>query len=334
MSGLLNFFNSGNELFSKMALTDYVNTRPYIPEHTGAWFDWNEQGEISRQLLIDFTDGNLSMIPEALPGAPGDAPERDVDSAVPVVIPHFPQRDTLYAASLEGVRQSGTELLQTAETMRNRILDKFHRRHRLMWETSRIGAITGMVINHKGEIRRNWFNEFELTPTTHEVDLSSANLKIRTALMKARDKGVEKLGDLIATRWIAICGTDIHDDLVDHPSFEKAVERWNDGAMLRDDLSGGFNIASDITVVKYSRATVAGTTLIGPRDMYLCPVAEGMYQTRFGPGTGFSDLGSIGLSEYVSPHFLPHDEGVEFKAQTNVLSYVQRLEAIVKVTEA
>ena len=330
---ILDIFNEGNELFTKASIADHVDVQPHVPDHTSKWFDWNSQGETTDRLVIEFTEGNLAMIPEAVRGAPGDAPERDVDSGVPVRVPHFPQRDALLASQFMGVRMSGSELLETVENKRNQLLAKFNRRNRLMWEVSRIGAITGLVINYKNQVSKNWFTEFGVDQTTAEIDFAGSNTKIRTALMKARDKGAEKLGDLTATRWVAVCGTDRFDSVVDHPSFEKAVERWNDGAALRDDLSGGFPIASDITLVKYTRASVAGKVLIGPNDMYLCPVAEGMYQTRFAPGTAMEDLGTLGKPEYVYPKVLDFNEGVEFKAQTNVLSYVQRLEAIVKVSQ-
>ena len=328
---LNNILNSGNELFSKVALTDHVVTQPYVPDLVSKWLPWNSEGVHLPTVAIDFTDGTLDLIPEAVRGAPGDAPERDTDSSVLVKVPHYPQQDTLYATQFEGIRAAGSELLVSVETERNKLLSKFSRRNRLMWETSRIGGVTGKVIGANGKIVKNWNKEFSIAQTKYVIDFDATNTKLRTEFVKAKDKSEDNLGEFTANSFIIIAGKNRFAQVTDHPSFEKAVERYNDGSMLRDDLSGGFQIASNITMVKYTRNIVGGQTIFGDDDIYLCPIVDGMYQTRFGPGTGMSDLGVIGLPEYVSPYDLPHDEGVELKAQTNVISWVQRLQAIVKI---
>lgn len=336
-----NIFNPGNELFSKAAMTGYVNTQPFVPEFLGKWLPWNVQNETLRQMIIEFNEGKLAIVPEAPVGAPGYTPEDDDRSAVPVLIPHYPQKQTLWAKSLEGIRAVGSELEETLTERRNRLLNQINRNNRVRWEIARIGAITGLVLDQNGNIKHNWFNTFgtavgqPLVQTTHDIDFSNANTKLRSALIDARDKGEEQLGDLTATAWVAVCGKNRFKSITDHASFEKMFDRYNDSSMLRDDVGiDGFQVASDIRVVKYSRATVAGVKLIGDDDMYLCPVADDMYRMHFGPGTGFADLGAAAYPEYVSPHFLPHDEGVEFKAQTNVLAYATRLGAIVKIEQA
>lgn len=328
---LNNILNSGNELFSKLALTDHVITQPYTPDLVSKWLPWNSEGVHLPTVAIDFTDGTLDLIPEAVRGAPGDAPERDTDSSVIVKIPHYPQQDTLFATQFEGIRAAGSELLVTVESERNKLLAKFSKRNRLMWEVSRIGAITGKLLNSSGSVSKNWFKEFSAAQTKATIDFASANTKLRTELVKAKDKGEDQLGEFTAEKWLLVCGKDAFPMITDHPNFEKMFERYNDGAMLRDDLSDGFQIASNITAVKYTRNKVGGQTIFGDSDMYLVPVVDGMFQTRFGPGTGMGDLGVTGLPEYVSPYDLPHDEGVELKAQTNVISWVQRLQAIVKI---
>lgn len=328
---LNNILNSGNELFSKVALTEHVVTQPYVPDLVSKWLPWNSEGVHLPTVAIDYTDGNMDMIPEAVRGAPGDAPERDTDSSIITRIPHYPQQDTLYATQFEGIRAAGSELLATVETERNKLLSKFSKRNRGMWEVSRIGAITGRLLNSKGETSKNWFKEFGVSQTKAQIDFASANTKLRTELVKAKDKGEDNLGEFTADRWILIAGKDAFPLITDHPNFEKMFERYNDGAYLRDDLSDGFQIASNITAVKYTRNKIGKQVIFGDSDMYLVPVVDGMFQTRFGPGTGMGDLGVIGLPEYISPYDLPHDEGVELKAQTNVISWVQRLQAIVKI---
>ncbi|WP_428427316.1 major capsid protein [Pararhizobium sp.] len=340
MTDFLNIFNPGNAMFTKAALTGSVNTQPYVPEHTSKWLEWNTQGETKRTLILEFNEGSLAIIPEAPVGAPGFTPDADVRSAIPVIVPHFPMKKSLLAKQFEGVRAFGSELDETIQNATNQLMAQIDKHNKLIWEIGRLGAITGLVRGHNGSIRQNWFNVFRdedgtpLTQTTHSVNFANANTKIRSELIAAKEKAEEHLGDISATGWVAICGKNRFRSITDHQSFEKSFERYNDGSALRDDLGiDGFSIASDMKVVKYSRSTVAGVQLIGDDDMYVCPIAPDMYQTRFAPGTSMADLGSTGLPQYVDSKFLDFGDGVEFRAQTNPLSYVTRLQAITKVVQ-
>lgn len=338
---ILNILNPGNELFTKAELTGWVNKQPFIPEYLAKWLNWNMEGLTLRTALIEYLHGSISLIPQAPVGAPGYSPDDDVRDGVSVTVPHFPMRKSLFATEFEGVRAVGSELLETVEDKRNKVLLQLNRYNRAIWEVARMGAITGLVIGHNGQIRHNWYNTFKdedgnaLTQTTHEIDFSSANTNIRSELIAARDKSEEKLGDLSADGYIAICGKNRFREITDHPKFEKAFERYNDGSALRDDLGvEGFKIANDIHVVKYGRSKIGNIQVIGDNDMYICPRAEGMYEMRFAPGTGMSDLGTTGRPEYVSTKLLDHDAGIEMKGQTNPLAWVSRLDAIVKVEQA
>ncbi|WP_222393687.1 major capsid protein [Rhizobium leguminosarum] len=337
---VLNILNPGNELFTKAALTGWVNKQPFVPEYLAKWLPWNVEGETLRQLIIEFNEGSLALIPEAKPGSPGYSPDDDDRTAVSVAVPHFPMRKTLLATEFEGVRAIGSDLLETVEDKRNKVLAILNRYNRAIWEVARMGAISGLVIGHNGQVRHNWFNTFKdvdgqnLQQTVKTIDFNSGNTKLRSELIDARDLSEEKLGDLSATGYVAICGKNRFKSITDHPSFEKMFERYNDGQYLRDNLGiDGFQVASDITVVKYGRSKIGNITVIGDDDMFLCPRAEGMYQGRMAPGTGMADLGTTGLPEYVSSKILDHDEGIEMKGQTNPLFWVERLEAIVKIEQ-
>ena len=338
---ILNILNPGNELFTKAEVTGFVNKQPFLPEYTAKWLPWSTEGLTLRQALIEYLHGSLAIIPEAPVGAPGYSPDDDTRDAISVVVPHFPMRKTLLATEFEGVRAFGSDLLETVEDKRNKVLLQINKYNRAIWELSRMGAITGLVIGHNGQIRYNWFNTFKnedgspLTQTTYDINFAGANTKLRSELIAARDISEEKLGDLTASGYVAICGKNRFRSITDHPSFEKAFERYNDGQALRDNLGlEGFQIANDIHVVKYGRNKIGGISVIGDDDMYLCPIAEDMYQMRFAPGTGMSDLGTTGLPEYVSTKLLDHDAGIEMKGQTNPLAWVSRLEAIVKIEQA
>lgn len=343
---LSNIMSEGNQLWEKAEVTGYVNKKKHIPELMDKWFKFNKQGVTNRNMIIERTEGKLGIVPEAALGSPGYVAERDDESATSIIIPHFPMKDALLPQQFAGIRETGTALEKTVAGERNKVLDRLDRHNRLLWEIGRVGAMTGLLMGatKTGQIvvRKNWYNTFRdksdqpLVQSTASINFAAGATNIRSTLVGVRNQSEDNLGDLTAVRYVAVCGKNRFGTITDHPKFEKAFERYNDGQALRDNLEiDGFQIGNDIYVVKYHRATVAGLTLIGDDDMYMVPVVdEGFFETRFAPGSGFSDLGSKGLPQYVSTKILDHDEGVEFKGQTNFASWCSRLESIVKVSQS
>ncbi|TAW65432.1 hypothetical protein ELI15_14150 [Rhizobium ruizarguesonis] len=334
---IANFLKKGNELFERAEMIAHQDKQPFVPEHSGALLPWVYNGTHSRTAYIEVREGGLEFLAESDPfGTDAFVPDEDGRYIIPLIIPHFKQKKSLTPAMFEGVVAFGMEALESVEGKRNDFLGKMSRNHRLIWEVARMGAITGRVLGPNGSIIRNWFNKLgsegsPLVQTKKTVDWSSA--KIRSALVDAKRLGEEKLGDKTADGWVGICGKNVMDAINDNTSFEKSVERFNDGSLLRTDNRGGLILASDIIVHEYARPTVAGINLIGPDDFYLCPKVDDMYNFAWGPGTGMSDLGSQGRPEYYTAEDLPHDGGVEIKGSTNPLAWVSDLEAIVKVEQ-
>lgn len=332
MDLLANVFRS--DAFSLTSFLDYIEKKPYIPQNFASWLPWTTKGVYLNTAFIEFKEGTLSLIPEAPRGAKGDSNPRDTRGVLPVMIPHYPQTDELLAESVRGVRAAGDSVLQAFESERNGILDKQHNRNLLRWEYSKGGAITGFLFEDDGQggefARYDWFQLFGLQRNLIQLDLTTATTPVVEKLIEGKELSEEELGFLDANGYMLICGKGFFKALTSHPSIKQAYDRWQDGAFLRADNRKGFTIADDITVVSYSRGKIAGKYLIADDEAYLCPIAEGMYQVRHAPGTGVSTLGEIGTPEAFSFKLLDHDQGVEMKASTDVLSYTQRPKAITK----
>ena len=59
--------------------------------------------------LIEVRGGRLALVPERPRGAPPTPDVEDRRALVPVGIPHFPIRTSIYADSVQNVRAFGTE---------------------------------------------------------------------------------------------------------------------------------------------------------------------------------------------------------------------------------
>jgi len=323
-----------SDVFSLRSIIDYIDKKPYITQNVSLWLNWMAKGEYLPVAMIEFREGTLSLIPEAPRGAKGDSNDRADRSAVPVVIPHYPQTDTLLAESVRGVRAFGSELEQAFEVERNSILDSQHKRHLLRWEYSKVSAIKGLVYETNAAgvsiVKVNWFDKFGVVQHEVDIDLDDATTDVVAETIDAKALSEDELGEFDATEYVLICGRDFFKKYVNHPTQKAAWQRFNEGSFLRGDNRKGFPIANDVTVVEYGRGKIGGQWLIEPDEAYLCPVADDMYQTRYAPGTGISTLGEMGQPEYFSTKLLDHDEGVEMKASTSILSYVQRPRAVIK----
>jgi Phage major capsid protein E len=320
------------DTFNTRVMMDYIASQPYLPEMLSKWLPWTSKGELSHLAMIEYREGSLALIPEAERGAPGYRPDDFVRSELPVKIPHFPMEKPLLAEPLRGVRAAGSELVEVFETKRNELLQDFNKYNRVVWENSRAGAITGKLYKANGvDISRNWFDIFGIEQTVHEIDFANGNTDVIEEITDAKDKSEDALGDLVANGYMLIAGRNVQKQIKGHASFKKAFDRFDFGSVFRQDGRDGVIVTNDVSMVTYTRGKVNGFYFIDPDEAYLCPLADGMYQTRFAPGPGMSTLGQEGEPEYISTKLLDHDEGIEFKGNTNVLSYVQRLPAIVKI---
>jgi len=322
-----------NDIFTVRSMMDFIDERPYVPEQLSKWLPWNSAGELSHLTSIEFRNGTLDIIPEAERGAPGYRGSDPTRFAIPVEIPHYPQEKSLLAESVRGVRAFGSELVEVFETKRNEILTEFNVANRLTWERGRAAAITGIL--YRADMVTpliNWFDRTGMTQSTYEINFDDPNTEVIEELTDAKGLSEDNQGDASASGYMLIAGRNIQKKIKTHPSVKTGYERWNAGGLFREDVRDGFPISTDINVVTYTRGKINGNFLIHPDEAYLCPLINGMYQTRFAPGTGIQTLGQLGQPEYVSPKILDHDEGVELKAQTNPLSYVRNLKSIVKIT--
>ena len=245
MSDLLaNVFDG--DLFTVQSLTGYVNAQPYVPHELGAWFNWNAQGELSQNLIIELRNGSLSLIPEASRRSKGDPIDRDERDAFSLLIPHYPQTYTLWSDEVGGVRAYGSLQLETVEQKRNEVLDKAHRRNLLMHEFGRAGAVQGVLYKANGNVSVNWFDKFGVTRNTHDIAFNVATTEIVAELTEAKEKSEDELGDLAPSGYTLVCGKNIHRSIVTHKTVKEAFDRWNSGAFMRDDMRSGFAISSDI----------------------------------------------------------------------------------------
>lgn len=329
---MLNVFES--DLFSFTSLTGAVNKLPEKPGELGQWLPWNSQGVNTVSIVVEFRDGQLSVIPTAARGSVGKAAKRDPRYARSFLVPHYPHYDAILATEVQGVRQFGSQdAMETVETKRGEKLARMQANHEVTWEFARAGAIGGVLYDADGDTIYDWHVEFGVTRNTHDIALGNAATRVVAELVDAKRKSEIELGAMLANGYKLICGAEIFKDITTHATVEKAFDRWQESAFLRADNRKGFMIADDVEVLSYHKSKVGDVDFIQPDEAYLCPVAD-IYQTRFAPADTLEAANTIGLPLYTMGEPMPFGRGIDLCTESNHINYVERPRSIVRIKKS
>ncbi|RVL87670.1 hypothetical protein CN140_01695 [Sinorhizobium meliloti] len=328
----------------RVELTTAVNHAEYVAHELEVWLPWNVEGVTTRSVFVEVSkDGALSILDEANPlsGRKSVLSEDNRDGFV-VRIPYYPQYEQLIAEATQGVRAFGSAddamaylvaLTKKVETMK--------KKNALTREFVRAGALQGIIYKRDGTPSQNLLTLSGSTKTTHSFDLSVATTDVIAEIQEAVEKVEDKLGAYqgLATSYKLIAGKNIHKKLSRHASTREAFALWsstgavgNQGSVMRDDLRKGFPITTGVDLVSYSKGKIGSTYFLDPDKALLCPVIDGLYQTRYAPGTGKDVVNTIGIPEYAKIETLGFDKGDEIEMEMAVVSYLERPEAVVEIT--
>jgi hypothetical protein len=332
--------------YDRVELTTAVNMADYIPHELEQWLPWNAEGVTTRSVFIEVeADGSLSILDEANPRTGKKSyVDNDARTGFTVQIPYYPQYDALIAEATQGVRAFGSadeamsyiiELSKKVEKMKNR--------NALTREFIRAGALQSIIYKKDGTVSQNLHQLAGTTALTHSFDLSDPATDVIAEIIDAVELVEDKLGAYqgLATSYKLIAGKNIHKKLTRHKSVQDAFKLWsatgavgNMGSAARDDVRAGFPITTNVELVSYSKGKIGNTHFLDPDKALLCPIVQGLYQTRYAPGTGKDVVNTIGIPEYSKIEPLPFDKGDELEMEMAVVSYLERPEAVCQITSS
>lgn len=335
----LDIFN--DDAFSLRSMTLAMQSVPYQPRLIGSLGLFNEEGVTTNLMQIEQRGSTLSLIPNQPRGAPGAPATKDKSKLIPIATTHLPQRETILAAEVQGVRAFGTESdVATVQALVNRQLSKMRNDIDATIEWQRIGAIKGQVLDSDGvSVILDMFTTFNLSQQTEAMALTTDATKVKLKVTSAIRKAEAALGGIMSTGYLAICGQGFFDALVTHPIVEGAYNRWLDGAFLRDTQRNGDSVSSmgfsyaGVAWREY-RGSVSGQSFIGDDDAYLVPMGvRDMFQTRFSPADYMETVNTTGLPYYARQELMKFSKGVELESQSNPINFNARPDAVIKLTK-
>jgi len=320
--------------FGVSSLTLALNQVPYVPGLIGRLNLFEEKRLATTTTMIEVRGERLALVPERPRGAPPTPDVHEGSQLVPVAIPHFPIRTSLYADAVQNVRAFGTEdQLQTVVGIVNEREASLGRRLDLTLEYLRLGAVKGIITTAADRDtgaplqQYDLFNAFHVTPQpllnwpiigAGNTGDSAAWAGQLTALVN--DLG-RKMADAISggmyQRIHGIAGKTFFDAFAMHPE-RRATLIYLTPADAANNLGAQVSF-KEVTIEEY-RGRVGSIQFVEDDKCYFFPVgAPDLFIEPYAPADYMETVNTIALPRYSKMRELDFDKGVEIEAQMNVL---------------
>lgn len=330
-----------NDAFSLTGLTAAIQDASYVPGRLGQMGLFEERGITTTSVSIEKVGDTLQLVPTAPRGSSGKVYESRKRTLRNLSCVHLPQRATVLADQILGMRAFGTEdeVQMMSSWIQSEYLAPMKRDIEATQEHLRIGAVKGQVLDSDGStVLLDLFTEFGVSQSTVNWDLNGApGEDVRAAIVTLKRNLAAKMGAAPWQRLHVVCGSTFFDELIGNASVEAAYDRWMDGAFLRDDYSAqganGFTFGGTGVTFEEYRGSVGGVSYVAATKAYVIPVGvPGLFQSRFAPGDYMETVNTPGLPYYATQERLPHDKGIELEAQSNPLHFCTRPDWIYEIT--
>ncbi len=315
--------------FSLLTLTASINNLQFVPMRLSSLFE--EQGINTLDAAIEERDGVLSLVDVAPRNAPGKVIVAEKRRIKSFRVPHLPERATILADEVQGIRAFGSE--NVTEVVQSRVTDRLgwmRRNIDYTLENHRMQTILGNFVDSNGDMV-SLFTTFNVAQSTLAFTLGVTTTKVRSKCNQALGLMENALDGLPFTNVRVLCGLNFWDALVTHPMVEQTYLNTQMAADLRNDPRLEFSFAG-LTFERY-RGTNA--VKIPDNEAYAYPEGvPGLFLTRFAPANYIETVNTIGLPYYAKSEPLPMGKGYVIEAQSNPLNLITRPASIIKLTVA
>lgn len=329
---MLNVFKS--DAFGTVSLTDAFIKKPYQPRRLGKLGYYRESGVPNTTVVVEYKDGQLSLITSSPRGGPGSILGAAKRTAKSFLVPHFEREAKIMADEAQGVRAFGSEDTQAAvQALVDDRMAELRPAHETTLEYLRMGALQGIILDGDGVTTLfNLFTEFGITQQTKNMTLSSSTFDVRGTCVAIMRLSEAELGADMATGYRAFCGDAFFDALVAHPLVTASLQ-YQESQLLRTDLRAGFEFGG--IVWENYRGSVGGVNFVDTNSAFVAPEGTSLFRTYFAPADFIEAVNTIGLPMYAK--MVTDDElarWVKLHTQSNPLALCLRPRAVIKITKS
>ena len=314
-----------DDAFSVSSLTAAINDQEYLPGRISALNLFREEGISTLTVQIEKDGETLALVPAGERGTSGLVVAGSRRQLIPFNTVHLPERFTIKADEIQGIRAFGTRSeLQAVQDVVNKRLAKARRQLDATHEFQRMGALNGQVLDADGKtILLDIYKTFGVQRQKMSMGLNSPDTELRVKCGEALDMQEDALGSITSTGSRAFCGKNYWNKLIVHRSVKETYLNSQQAAALRGDARESFEFGG-IVWDRY-RGKIAGVSFVHDDKALLIPegVPE-LYISSFAPADYMETVNTQGIPYYSKIEPLPFNKGVAGEAQSNPLHLCTR----------
>lgn len=314
-----------DDAFSVSSLTAAINDQEYLPGRISSLGLFREEGISTLTVQIEKDGDTLALVPAGERGTSGLVVGGTKRTLIPFNTVHLPERFTIKADEIQGIRAFGTRSeLQAVQDVVNKRLAKARRQLDATHEFQRMGALNGQILDADGKTSLlDIYKVFGVTRKKLPMGLGNPETELRVRVGEALDMQEDALGSITSTGSRAFCGKNFWNKLIVHRSVKETYLNTMQAASLRGDARESFEFGG-IVWERY-RGKVAGVSFVHDDKALLIP--EGvpdLYISSFAPADYMETVNTQGIPYYSKIEPLPFNKGVAGEAQSNPLHLCTR----------
>ncbi|MBK3459264.1 major capsid protein [Pseudomonas haemolytica] len=314
-----------DDAFSVSSLTAAINEQEYLPGRISSLGLFREEGISTLTVQIEKDGDTLALVPSGERGTSGLVVGGTKRTLIPFNTVHLPERFTIKADEIQGIRAFGTRSeLQAVQDVVNKRLAKARRQLDATHEFQRMGALNGQVLDADGKtVLLDIYKSFGVNRQKLPMGLNNPDTELRVKCGEALDMQEEALGSVTSSGSRAMCGKNFWNKLIVHKSVKETYLNTMQAASLRGDAREAFEFGG-IVWERY-RGKVAGVAFVHDDKALLIP--EGvpdLYISSFAPADYMETVNTQGIPYYSKIEPLPFNKGVAGEAQSNPLHLCTR----------
>lgn len=317
------------DAFHYTKLVAAINKYPHYPTKLGRMGIFEESGVPTLTVAIEMQGGKLTLVQSMARGAPGAAKNPERRNIRDVRTTHLPQRVSVMADEVIGLRSFGTE--RDTETLMNLLMSKVKVARTdldLTHEYQRMGALKGLVLDADGSTLYDFHNLFGVTKTTFNFDLINDATPVLEKCVQYKRAIETQLGGVAFAGLDMLCSAEFFDEFTSHPDVKSTYQAQSGGELRRDKRDGfeygGIFFEEYRGQIGATRFIAAGRAIPIPRGV------PDLFKTYFSPAPYMEAVGTEGLPFYMKSESMKFDVGVEYDIQSNPLHICTRPEAIIE----
>lgn len=332
----MDIFN--DDAFGIMTLTGTINDREFVPSMIRNMNLFRSRGVTTTTVSLERKGETLGLIQTSPRGAPPQELVTNRRELIPLKIPHLAKNATVYADEVQGVRSFGSDSeLQTVQDLVNERAEILAREFDLTEEHMMLGALQGRLYDADGTLIQNMYSALGVSePAAIDFDLSNADADVRVTcqgLTRQMGRAVGMPGAVMQVG--ALASDSFFDSLVSHPKVERAYERFQDGAALRENYAWESFRFGGVNFINYRGTDDNSKVAIKDGECRFFPMGvPDLFEIVYAPADYIETVNSPGLPRYVIPNNEDTGNGKyrKWEVQANPLPYCKKPQTLLKGT--